>query len=166
MATTYNLLAIPDGRDGVRQTLKMMSEITVRYKTAPQIFELSRKIVNSIPNKAWQSEARAILSWVQNNIRYTKDVAGVETLQTPIQTLRLRTGDCDDMSMLTAALMESIGHPTRFMAVGMVPNHFCHVFAQTKIGGKWVTMEATENWPLGRNPSGVKCSMVHTNKRR
>lgn len=163
MATTYNLLGIPDGRDGVRSTLKMMSQITKRYKTAPAVFELARQITAKVPEKSWKNEARAILSWVQKNIRYVKDVRGVETLQTPVQTLRIGAGDCDDKSMLTAALMESIGHPTRFMAVGMQPDHFCHVFTQTKVGGKWVTMEATENWPLGRNPRGVKCSMVHTN---
>lgn len=164
MATTYNLLGIPDGRNGVRQTLKMMSEITGRYKTAPAIFELSRQIIKHLPQKAWKKEARAILQWAQKNIRYVKDVKGVETLQTPIQTLRLGQGDCDDFSMLIAALMESIGHPTRFMAVGMREGHFSHVFVQTKIGGKWVTMEGTENWPLGRNPPNIKCAMVHTNK--
>lgn len=156
-------MGIPDGREGVRHTLRLMSQIAKRYKTAPAIFELSRRIVRNVPNKAWKGEARAILAWVQHNIRYTKDVAGVETLQSPIQTIRIGQGDCDDMSILIASLMGAIGHPTRFMAVGMESDHFSHVFPQTKIGGQWVTMEATERWPLGKNPHGIKCSMVHTN---
>jgi transglutaminase-like putative cysteine protease len=80
--------------------------------------------------------------------------------------LRLGAGDCDDKSILAAALLASIGHPTRFIACGFVGDgSYSHVFAQTKIAGKWVTLECTMNeWPLGRTPGGIKNVMKHHNE--
>lgn len=159
------LLTISDGVNGVRDTLKLMGQIVTTYKKAPVIREIASQIIQSVPEKNWSAEARAILRFVQTQIRYTKDVRGVETLQSPIQTLKLGMGDCDDKSTLIATLMESIGHPTRFIAVGKVPEVFCHVYVETKIGNKWVAMEGCEDWPLGRAPEGVACYMKHTNRR-
>ncbi len=47
--------------------------------------------------------------WVRDNIRYTQEATGLEVLQGPITTLRLETGDCDDLSILWTALCRSIG---------------------------------------------------------
>lgn len=157
------LLTISDGVNGVRDTLKLMSQIVKTYKRAPAIRALALDIVKDVPQKSWKKEARAILSWVQQNVRYVKDVRGVETLQSPIQTLKLGQGDCDDFSTLIASLMEAIGHPTRFMAVGKVEGHFCHVYAETKVGTKWLAMDGTESGGLGWAPKGVVCRMKHTN---
>lgn len=139
----------------------MMAEISRKYRSAPLIRELALDIVAPIPEKNWRSEVGAILSFCQTYVRYTKDVYGVETLQTPIQTLRLRQGDCDDKSMLCASLLMAIGHPVRFVAVGFDPSSFAHVFPQTKVGEKWVTLETTmEGWPVGRTCKGIKNQMV------
>lgn len=158
--THYQLMAIPNGPAGIRQTLKMMAGLSRRYSTTPQIRELALKIVQNVPEKSWKGELSAILKFVQHHIRYVKDVQGVETLQTPIKTLSLRQGDCDDKSTLAAALTLAIGHPVRFMAVGKVKGTYQHVFPQSKVGGKWLTMETTEYWPLGRTPSKIKSMMV------
>ena len=161
--TTYQLMGISDGVNGVRDTLKLMSKIVKQYKKAPEVRELALSIVSNVPEKNWVNEAKAILRFAQQKIRYVKDIRGVETLHTPIQILRLGQGDCDDKSILIASLMESLGHPTRFMAVGKIAGHFCHVYVETRIGNKWVAMEGTENWSLGRSPKGVACRMKQTN---
>ena len=157
---TYNLMRISDGREGIRQTLKLMSTISRKYSTAPQIRELACKIVAKVPEKQWGQEAAAILAFCQKAIRYTKDIEGVETLQTPAQTLRIGQGDCDDKSMLAASLLMSVGHPARFRAVGMIKGTLSHVFVETKMGGKWVALETTENWPLGRVAKGIRDNMI------
>jgi len=159
----YTLHDIPTGAQGVRATLRAMRKITHTYKTAPAVRELAMHLTSNLPEKNWSLQAAAVHAFVRDRIRYTRDVRGVETLQTPIQTLRLGQGDCDDKSMLVAALLESIGHPTRFVAVGFTPGTFSHVFPQTKIGGKWVTLETTEAWPMGRGPQKVKSSMIEHN---
>jgi transglutaminase-like putative cysteine protease len=96
-----------------------------------------------------------IHQFVRDKIRYTKDVVGVETIQSPDMTLKLRTGDCDDKSILIASLLLSIGHPCRFVVVGPEKNVYSHVYVETKIGNKWLPVETTEPWNMGeiRKPS-------------
>lgn len=156
---SYNLQAIPDGVAGIRETLKIMALVTKKYKSAPAIRELALRLVANCPEKKWALEAACVLSFVQKKIRYTRDISGVETIQTPIQTLRIGQGDCDDKSILYASLLNAIGHPTRFVAVGSVKGRYSHVLVQTKIAGRWVWAETTENWALGRAPK-FKTMMV------
>lgn len=162
--TTYFLSSIPSGSAGVRRTLVEMSNIVKTYKKNPIVRELALRLVQDVAQKNWRGEVNAIFLFVRDRIRYVKDIAGVETLHTPVELLRLRQGDCDDKSILAASLLASIGHPTRFVAAGFVDDNYSHVFCQTKIGGKWVTLETImEGWPLGRTPKGIKNYMIQHN---
>lgn len=158
--TTYTLQAIPDGKAGTRATLAKMGKLVKQYKTVPVIRELALQIIRRVPGKSWPGEAAAIQEWVRNNVRYVRDVAGVETLQSPVQTLRLKQGDCDDQSTLAASLLAAIGHPTRFIAIGFSKGHFAHVLTQTKVGSKWLPLETTEGWAFGEIPKDVAQSIV------
>ena len=80
--------------------------------------------------------------------RYNSNRAG--------QTMEFGQGDCDDQSVLVASLLESIGHPTRFIAIGFGPANYQHVFAETKVGNKWLPVETTEDWPLGFIPEHIQ----------
>jgi hypothetical protein len=51
---------------------------------------------------------------------FSKDSVAVDFLQFPRQTLRYKAGDCDDLSVLYCALLESVGVPTAFITV---PGH-------------------------------------------
>lgn len=160
----YKLIKIPDGRAGIRATLKIMSKIVNRYKTSPYIRELAISIIQDVPQKDWHGQIEAIFRYVRDNINYVHDVRGVETLQSPVKTLELRRGDCDDQSVLAASLLEAIRHPTRFVAVGYAPNTLSHVFAQTKLGAKWITLDCImETWPLGKTTPGIRDKMIQHN---
>lgn len=160
--TKYALTTIANGPAGIRQTLRIMSKITKKYKSSQPVRELALSIVRGCGEKKWFEEAECLLDFVQRKIRYVKDIRGVETLHTPPHVLRLGQGDCDDKSLLLASLLESIGHPTRFVAVGAKKGRFSHVLVQTKIAGRWVWAETTEPWPLGRGPK-FKSMMVEHN---
>lgn len=147
-------MQIPSGEAGTRATLKLMSQLVKAGKTALPVFKLSRRLILPCKQKDWVCEIKRIHKFVRDNIRYTKDVRGVETLQTPEKTLELKTGDCDDKSILVAALLESINHPTRFVAVGR-DGQFIHVLVETRIGNKWVAVETTEPVNLGWFPPGM-----------
>lgn len=160
----YSLHIIPNGAPGIRETLRVMSSVVKRYKVSPHVRELALKLTRDLPPKKWLSEATRIHNFVRDKIRYIKDVRGVETIQTPVQTLRIGQGDCDDKSVLIASLLESLGHPTRFVAVGFMGNgSYSHVFPQTKIGDKWITLEATEPWPIGRTPANITNKIIYHN---
>lgn len=90
--------------------------------------------------------------YVRDNIRYVRDVRRVETLQTPLRTLENASGDCDDKATLFAALAESIGFATRFVAYGREPARFSHVIAEVRHGDRWLGAETTEPVALGWRP--------------
>jgi transglutaminase-like putative cysteine protease len=97
----------------------------------------------------------AIQEWVKRNITYRGDIVGVETLQTPVQTVLQKAGDCDDQSILVATLLATINHPSRFIAFAFQPGEFAHVLTETRIGDNWVSVETTEPVGLGWQPDGV-----------
>ena len=57
---------------------------------------------------------------------FSKSANAVDYLQFPRQTLEYRGGDCDDLSILYAALLESVGIETAFITV---PGHIFMAFA-------------------------------------
>jgi len=143
---------VPNGRAGVKETLKIMSTIVKKFARDPQIRNLAISITSNLDNKDFSGEVREIFNYVQTNIRYVGDVLDVETLQTPDVTLANQAGDCDDMAMLIAALLESINHPTRFRAVGFAPGELSHVYVETLLGTTWVPLDATEPYDAGWQP--------------
>lgn len=162
-ATFHTLQSIPEGDAGTRATLRIMRDVTRAWRIAPDVRQLAKEITQSCEPKAFGCNARALHAWVRDNIKYLPDVADVETIQTPDLTLRDRVGDCDDQAVLLASLLQSIGHPVRFVAVGMVDNAPCsHVYVETRVGGYWLAAETTERWQFGRTPAGVRRRMFET----
>jgi transglutaminase-like putative cysteine protease len=137
---------LPPGEPGTRATLHAMRELVKRFKTAGQVRETALALIQGLPPKAYAQEVRALFEYVRDAIRYVRDIHGVETLQTPVATLELEAGDCDDKATLLAALLQSIGHPTRFVAEGYrSPGHYSHVYLQTRVGrpGQWLSLDPT-----------------------
>lgn len=147
-----SLHEIPDGRAGVYATLSAMAEITRDFARHPDIIVLARSLVGHLDGKNFLGEAREVHRFVRDEIRYVRDVLNVETLQTPDVTLALRSGDCDDKSILVGALLAAIGHPVRYLAIGLNGGDFEHVLAETKIGAQWRAVETTEPVALGWLP--------------
>lgn len=135
---------IPPGEPGTRATLNAMRAMVRRFKSDDRIRTAALDLVRGLPPKQWLSEVRALFEFARDAIRYTRDIKGVETLQTPVATLELEAGDCDDKSTLLAAMLEAIGHPTRFVAVGFVsPYAYSHVYVETRVGRNWIALDPT-----------------------
>jgi transglutaminase-like putative cysteine protease len=127
-------------------------------------------ITRSLRPKDFRSEACACLAWVKANVRYVRDMRSAEVLHDPLTLLGYpghavgdftrstvaMAGDCDDMALLLSALLESIGHTTRFIAVSYRAEEFAHVWLQDFIDGTWLDLEPTEPLACGsRVPRGV-----------
>jgi transglutaminase-like putative cysteine protease len=119
------------------------------------------QIVQDVREKDWLGEIRAIHEYVRDNIRYVRDIHGVETIATPAKTLQMMQGDCDDKSLLVASLLEAVGHPARFVAVGRSPGDYEHVLVETRVGSRWIPVETTEPVPLGWYPAGMSQRLVY-----
>lgn len=160
-AVPHTLAALPGGNEGIRTTLKHMVRFVRKYKSDAGIRTLAVELTKDLPSKDYAAEVHTLFNWVKSNIRYVRDVQGVETLQTPKETLRQHSGDCDDQSMLLAALLCSIDHPVRFIALGFKGAPFSHVLVQTKIGDRWVPLDTTVEYSyVGWFPPGATTFMV------
>jgi transglutaminase-like putative cysteine protease len=158
---SHELVEIPDGTAGVIATVEKMVDNTRIYKKNFAIRSLAERIASPVTGKNWYGQAEAIQNWVRDNIHYMQDVADVETLKTPLALVLDPFGDCDDMASLAGTLLQAIGHPVRYVAVGTVePGVFEHVYVETKIGNRWVGMDTTEDVPLGWIPEPQLARLV------
>ena len=105
-----------------RKKLKMLREMARTYGGDPH---LRWFVVNNILKPAgvaqrdFKKQAAAMLSWVQQNIYYTNEPD--EQVQTPWRTIAVKTGDCDDSSLLLASFAEAIKMPWKFALAGQSP---------------------------------------------
>jgi transglutaminase-like putative cysteine protease len=135
---------LPPGEPGTRATLRAMRRLVDRFKTDSRVRDAARSLTQGLQPKAYAQEVHALFAFVRDGIRYLRDTHGVETLQTPVATLELEAGDCDDKSTLLAAMLESIGHPARFVAEGYrAPGAYEHVYVRTRIGNSWFSLDPT-----------------------
>lgn len=154
--TRARLSQIPDGDSGTRATLNTMAHFIRERRVDPVIRQRAESIIDDVAEKDAHAEAAAVHAWVRDNIRYTGDVAGVETLKDPLLLLQSRHGDCDDKSTLAAALLQSIGFPVALIAVAFEGDReFSHVYCEAEIDGVLVPVETTEAVPLGWRAPGV-----------
>ncbi len=161
-------MALPPGAAGTRATLDLMRRLVRQYKKSLPIRQLAFAIIDRVRgrgHKNFLAQIRAVHAYVRDNIQFVKDITGVETLATPIKTLEHRKGDCDDQAVLLASLLESIGHPTRFVAVKTNPlGPYVHVYVETKADSRWIPVETTERWPAGMGPPKVFRRMTRNNQ--
>lgn len=143
---------ISEGTQGVKETLAVMRRI-VRGddgRANRTVIETGRAIVRHVPAKNWFGQVEAVYNFVRSNVVYVMDPVDVEALSTPVELMRIRAGDCDDMAVLLASLLTAIGHPTRFVAIGFTPGDLSHVYVETKIGERWIALDPTEPLPAGQ----------------
>jgi len=140
-----------------------MSQLARAGKKSPPVRQLAVDLTRYLPQKDWLGEITALHEFVRDKIRYVKDTRNVETLHTAEKILDNGAGDCDDKSILLASLLESLGHKTRFVAIGFRPGRFSHVYVETYHAGKWIPLETTEPVNVGWSPKNVKVKMYSSN---
>jgi tetratricopeptide (TPR) repeat protein len=110
----------------------------------PRVMTFSKNIVGALKDRYTKSLDEKLLTAMGvyqalglHGVRYVSDPASavksadrrkasVDYLQFPRQTLEFRSGDCDDLSILYSALLESLGIETAFITV---PGHIFMAFA-------------------------------------
>lgn len=109
---------------GNYETVEIMRQKARELSSHPKVRALALKILESahLRSHDFLNEARAIAEFVQREVRYVKDINNVEQLHDPlymIDQIKAGTaqGDCDDMSLLLATLLLSIGHQPYFAIV-------------------------------------------------
>jgi len=117
---------------------------------------------------------KKIYDYVANNIRYS-DTIGFDYPRFPLETLIHGIGDCEDKSMLLAALLKLAGFQVAMTYIDDEKHDFCHAFCfinakrwfkdeeklwkldhYPKHGYAWLPLDPTFNHNLGEEPSWIK----------
>lgn len=150
------VVTIHNGYPGIQQTVHAMRDLVNKYKTDVSIRQAATQAIFLAPAKDDYAEIEALFRLVQQGIRYCKDIHNVETLSSPTMTLAQRLGDCDDQATLLAALLETVGYPTRFViAAYQAPGMYEHVYLQVFCHGQWLDLDPTEQNAIGWSPPGA-----------
>jgi antitoxin (DNA-binding transcriptional repressor) of toxin-antitoxin stability system len=125
-------------------TIQRMYQLVGQAVTDPKFQELVYQITQAVPGKDYSGEVRSIFNWVKSNIKYTRDPYGVELVQDVWSTINRARADCDDFSILIAAMGEVMGNPSRFVTVSTRPDKEpCHVYPELNTRGKWTALDVT-----------------------
>lgn len=136
---------IPNGDAGIAATVAAMRRL-VHGPQGVKSYLVRQKTLEAVRGVArGQHEIDAIYNFVKDNIEFRGEYG--ETLQSPEATLNLGAGDCDDQSVLTAAMLNSIGYETRFTTVALnsSPDEYSHVYCEVrdKQTGQWIPLDTT-----------------------
>lgn len=178
--------SIPSGDRGVRATLNLMVNRCRKFlrpksgsmNDAQRLLKIRRcaqELTFPVPEKDYWGEIEALQIFVRDEIRYTHDMLDAETVQDPDYTLDVRSGDCDDKSILFACLANCIGYPTRFCAIAMpsdadpLGQNFSHVSGQALIDQcGWVNAECIPVDEMGTKvdlgwfpPQATRCMLAY-----
>lgn len=157
MASAGNVIPFPDklkvrtqelreGDAGVVQTVALMGKLAQGREGAlhPALRQMAIEVVRGTPARDDYAQACAVFHYVKKHIEFRGEYD--EWLQTPLVTAQLGAGDCDDQSMLVAALLMSLGIRSTFITVATGPDRqFSHVYAAAFIRDKnnWLPLDTT-----------------------
>lgn len=126
--------------------VKLLKGIVESYGRDPRLRDF---VINKIlrpagvlaQNRQYRAQAECLLKWVQNNIAYMNEPG--ELIQSPWHSLKVKHGDCDDMTVLLCSFAESIKLPWKIVLAGKVRGP----------GGQTKSIRWIEGTPLPRGAS-------------
>jgi hypothetical protein len=165
-----DLRGIPRGYLGTRKTLQHVQALVRQGAKDFFVRQAAIDILlqSGVQPKDYLGEIQALFKWVQQNVRYTKDPYRVEVLHSARRLLELRAGDCDDMTILLAAMLEAIGHPTRLVIIGpnpLKPRLFSHIYLEVNHQGKWIPLDPTMPFWVGWAPAATVRQIISIDRR-
>lgn len=151
---------VPRGERGTAATARLLARLIDRGSRDFYVRQKAIQILRAarVPPRDRRGEVAALFEWVRGNVRYTRDIWKVELLHSARRMLELRAGDCDDMTILLGAMLQSIGHPVRLVLAGYRPDRpslYTHVYPEVNVGGRWLAADATLPRPLGWPPRAL-----------
>jgi len=107
-----------------------------------------------VPPRAWDKEVKALFEYVQNKVRYTRDVYGLDTYQRAVRTLQLGIGDCDDQTILLGSMLQAAGYPIALKIISTKDSEgFNHIYLLVGLPPtapqKWMPLDPSMPYPAG-----------------
>lgn len=133
------------------EQLRFLRRMVNQYRAMPVIRDKAMQIIRDagVPMREKKAQALAIGQWVRDNIYYVHELP--ERFAYPDETLRAKSGDCDDFTTLTCSLLEAVGIPS-IMVVMKVGGRWSHIFPAAKMPTGLLPLDATNRFGIDVNP--------------
>jgi transglutaminase-like putative cysteine protease len=137
-----------------------IADMIRRYSEDPRVMQAAARAVSERCGKRWcvkprdhVGEIEAVFRFVKRHVRYVRDGVELDTYRSPLRTLEVNGGDCDDYTILLGALLRAIGFPVKLRIIRTrgAPdwNHiYLLVAADPKRGGDWMPLDASADHVL------------------
>ena len=140
---------------GAPQTVALIKRYALEAQRDPTVRLLAEEIIGGLRSKDYLSEIAAIYYYVLDHTRYTNDPRTVELVRRPERIIaELARGktpslDCDDLCVLQAALLLSLGREVRVITIAFQNQQYrgeiqySHVYLQVKEPrtSKWIVLD-------------------------
>jgi len=118
------LYHLPDwGKLGHAGRVGQIRKLITAYSRDPRVRNLAISILRQAGTKPrdYKGQAAALLRWVQDpaNVFYVNEPN--EQLQSPLATVEMKSGDCDDLAILLASMLGAIRLSNRLVLSGRGP---------------------------------------------
>lgn len=114
---------------------------------SPRLIYIARQVTRACAGRDAICELQAIYRFTIENVRYTGDVAGVDTFSSPIRTLQMGGEDCDGHTVLNAALAIANGFKAKARITsnrGQTWDHiYCMVGMPKGRTDRWIALDTT-----------------------
>jgi hypothetical protein len=134
-------------------------KIIDNYTGNPVLVEFTAKLIklNNIPARDEESLARYIQLFVKKHIKFFREYP--ERWQSPLQTLALGLGDCDDKTILVASILRSFRLPIKLIFLRFESKDgkkYSHVFPKVKLNNRWFALETVQDkFNFGDDPEAM-----------
>jgi len=101
-----------------KQKLAVIRKIVEQYGRDPRVTTTAIRILREegIQPREYKKQAKAFLEWVQTNLYYVNEPG--ERLQSPLYTLKVGYGDCDDLAIVLCSFFEAVRLPWKLVISG------------------------------------------------
>lgn len=150
--------------------VKYIDQMVKQYRYDPMIRKIAMDVLTRkcngrwcVPEKNWLAEVKALFIFIRQNVRYTRDPAGMDTYTSPLRTLGwFKAGDCDCYMILGGCLLQSVGYPIKIRIVHTAGEPtWNHIYLLAGIPTrqadgsrqlKWLPFDTSMDKPLGFQP--------------
>jgi len=143
---------------GIDKTVDKMLQFIRKDKESLFVFKLSRAILKgNADGRNTDDIADVLYNWIIKRIQYFWDPRKVEWVMDTENILRVGAGDCDDFTVISCALLESMGIKTRVTIAQVGKKSWNHVFCEyySPASGEWVTFDTCIQKYVGWKAKGI-----------
>lgn len=165
-------LAIPPGDEGTEATIQAMRAVIDTTRLSGVVASAARDAAEeATEHPLLTSPAQALFDWMRRRIEFRPDPRGTEYLRHPDRIIQeiVRSGraeaDCDDQTMLSAAMLRELGYEPVIVTARTDPEgDYRHVYAGLRqpfhAPNEFIAFDPQECDRVGQNPDGIAAVTV------